>query len=193
MGQRIRWTHKHAEGRRDSLQSNSRSGFSLIELLLVIAIILIISAIAVPSLLRSRIAANEGSAGESMHVILTAASLYYENYSNGYPPTMATMAGPPGALPTCNQAEELDIVLANAPNQKSGYTFSYTGVNGNVNPVAGCAAPGFLGFLATAVPLKVGVTGARSFCTTEEGVIHYDSAGGAIGTQAVCDSLPSLQ
>lgn len=168
------------------------SGFSLIELLVVVAIILIIAAIAVPNLIRSRIAANEASAVASMHVILTASNVYYANYSNGYPPSMATMGAPPAAVPTCNQGGLLDAVLVNAPNQKSGYTFSYTGQDAPVTVPAGCAAPGFTGFVTTAVPIKVGITGGRSFCTTEDGVIHYDSSGAAIATGAACQGLPAL-
>ncbi|MGC1106441.1 MAG: prepilin-type N-terminal cleavage/methylation domain-containing protein [Candidatus Acidiferrales bacterium] len=169
------------------------SGFSLIELLIVVAIILIIAGIAIPSLLRSKMAANEASAAESMHAILTASSLYYEDYSNGYPPTMSSMGGAPGVLPTCDQAGELDPLLSSAPNQKSGYTFNYMGENGTVNVTPGCSAQGFLGFLATAIPLTVGVTGARSFCVTEDGVIHFDSSGAAIASEAACDVLPALQ
>lgn len=181
--------------RRVQLAENAKrqSGFSLIELLIVVAIILIIAGIAIPNLIRSKMAADEASAAESMHAVLTAASLYYEDYSNGYPPSMLSMGGPPGALPNCNQAEELEPLLSNLPNQKSGYTFAYKGENGNVNTIPGCAAQGFLGFLATAVPIRVGVTGARSFCVTEEGGIHFDATGAAIASQAACYALPSLQ
>lgn len=177
---------------RKEMEKCTSSGFSLIELLIVVAIILIIAGIAIPNLIRSKMAADEASAAESMHAVLTATSLYYEDYSNGYPPTMLTMGGPPGGLPSCNQAEELEPLLSNAPNQKSGYTFAYQGENGNVNTIPGCAQ-GFLGFLATAVPIHVGVTGARSFCVTEEGGIHFDSTGAPIGSQAACYALPSLQ
>jgi type IV pilus assembly protein PilA len=171
-------------------RSTSDCGFSLIELLIVVAIILIIAGIAIPNLLRSKMAANEASAVESIHAILTASSLYYTTYDNGYPPSLGVMA--PAAVATCNQAGLIDPLLANAPNQKSGYTISYAGQNGAVNPPNGCGAPGFMGFLVSAVPISVGVTGARSFCSQEDGVLHVDVNGGAINNPATCDALPIL-
>lgn len=165
-------------------------GFSLIELLIVVAIIMIIAGIAIPNLLRSKMAANEASAAESIHALITATSVYYTTYDNGYPPSAAAMA--PVALATCNQAGLIDPLLANAPNQKSGYTVTYTGENGTVNAPMGCAAPGFNGFLIAAVPINVGVTGARSFCSEEDGVIHVDVNGGAINNDGTCTALPIL-
>lgn len=170
--------------------ARGNSGFSLIELLIVVAIILIIAAIAIPNLIRSKLAANEASAMESIHAILTASSLYYTTYNNGFPPTLAVLR--PTVLATCNQAGLLDPLLANAPSQKSGYTVTYTQENGLVNPPTGCAAPGPLGFLVAATPISIGVTGARSFCTTEDGVIHFDDTGAAIATPAACDALPTM-
>ncbi len=168
----------------------SSRGFSLIELLIVVAIILIIAGIAIPNLLRSKMAANDASAVESIHAMLTAASVYYTTYDNGYPPS-ATVMGPT-TLATCNLAGLIDPLLANSPNQKSGYTVTYTGQEGTVNAPTGCAAPGFNGFLIAAVPITTGETGARSFCTEEDGVIHVDVNGGAIGSDTVCSALPIL-
>lgn len=180
---------KAGSGRCDK-PARGNNGFSLIELLIVVAIILIIAGIAIPNLIRSKMAANEASAVESLHAMLTASSLYYTTYDNGYPPTAAVMA--PTAVATCNQAGLIDPLLASAPNQKSGYTITYTGQNGTVNAPAGCGAAGFMGFLVSAVPINVGVTGARSFCTEEDGVLHVDVNGGAIATDATCDALPIL-
>jgi type IV pilus assembly protein PilA len=171
-------------------QTRRCSGFSLIELLIVVAIILIIAGIAIPNLLRSKMAANESSAVESIHAVLTASSVYYTEYDNGYPPTAGTMG--PTTTPTCNLSGLIDPLLANAPNQKSGYTVTYTGQGGNVTPPTGCGTAGFLGFVVSAVPMTVGVTGARSFCSSEDGVIHDDPTGSPITTSTACDALPVL-
>jgi len=184
----MRRAEKQQQGDKDR---RANAGFSLIELLIVVAIILIIAAIAIPNLLRSKIAANEASAAESIHVVLAASSIYNVSYGNGYPPNLAALSGTAGVAPTCNQADLLDSLLANPPHQKSGFVISYTGENGAVTPPAGCA-PGFLGYLVTAVPITLGSTGNRSFCSDEPGVIHFDANGGPIAAPAACDALPVL-
>lgn len=165
-------------------------GFTLIELLIVVAIILIIAAIAIPSFLRSRMAANEGSAVEHIRTITTAATVYSSTWNNGYPPTFATLGGV-GFTASCTQALLLDNLITLPPHLKSGYTFSYVGAGTNVLPVPGCA-PGFYQYLVTAVPATVGYTGQRSFCSDTPGVIHFDSTGAPIASMAACEALPAL-
>jgi type IV pilus assembly protein PilA len=165
-------------------------GFSLIELLIVVAIILIIAGIAIPNLIRSKMAANEASAVESIHAILVASSVYYTTYNNGYPPNIGVLG--PTTLASCNLAGLIDPLLANAPGQKSGYTISYQGDNGTVNAPTGCGQAGYEGFVATAVPITVGVTGGRSFCSSEDGVLHVDVTGNAIASSTACTALPVL-
>jgi type IV pilus assembly protein PilA len=173
-------------------QVQTHRGFSLIELLIVVAIILIIAAIAVPSLLRSKMDANQATAVANLRTISTASVSYWVTYSNGYPAGLGILGG--GAPPaTCNLAILIDETIATAPNQKNGYQYAYAGDQGNVaTPPAGCT-PGFNGYLATAVPLSIGLTGDISYCTNEPGVIHYDTTGALAGSSGACDALPVIQ
>ena len=168
-------------------------GFSLIELLIVVAIILIIAAIAIPNLLRSRIAAAEASAVGSLRTMNTGAVSYSSTYGNGFPPTLAAMgtANPPGANASCNEGQFVDNVLT--AGRKQGYTFTYTMGNVNATTPNGCAAAGGSSYFISAVPQTVGQTGQRSFCTDQSGVIRFDPAGGAIATDAACVALSALQ
>jgi type IV pilus assembly protein PilA len=177
----------------DRTRKVAHRGFSLIELLIVVAIILIIAAIAIPSMLRSRLAANQAAAAANLRTISTASVSYWVIYSNGYPPSLAALGGgvPPA---TCNASNLVDPVLTTAPNQKSGYTYAFTdGGQGNVaTPAPGCVS-GFVGYLATATPTNVGLTGNLSYCATEFGVIHFDTQGAKAATGPSCNILPSIQ
>src|SRR3974390_924418 len=107
-------------------KKHSKKGFSLIELLIVVAIILIIAAIAIPNLLRSKIAANQASAVASLRTLNTSAALFYSSF-NAYPTSIADMGGT-GTVTSTN-AELIDSVLAGASVApgKSGYTFNWGG------------------------------------------------------------------
>ncbi len=168
---------------------NKQKGFSLIELLIVVAIILIIAAIAIPNLLRSRMAANEASAVGSLRTITTSAISFNSSYNDGFPPNLTVLG--PGAGPpvTCSNASLIDAILATAPNQKSGYTFAWTPGVTAVAPVpAGCVAGFVDGFAVTATPIVVGQTGQRSFCVDATGVIRFQPSGAVIGTPGtLCD------
>ena len=178
---------------REARRPRTKAGFSLIELLIVIAIILIIAAIAIPNLIRSRMAANEASAAGHIRAMATAATVYSATWDNGYPPSLTAMGGS-GLVATCNNALLLDPVMTTAPFHKGGYTFSYTGVGPTILTTGpGCGAPGFNAYLTAATPISVGFTGNRSFCSDLPGVIHFDPTGAAISSVGACDALAVLQ
>jgi prepilin-type N-terminal cleavage/methylation domain-containing protein len=174
-------------------RSPNHRGFSLIELLIVVAIILIIAAIAIPSMLKSKMDANQAAAVANLRTISTASVSYWVTYSNGYPPSIGALGGSNGNPATCNLAILIDEVIASAPNQKSGYQFAYAGDQGNVASVPPGCTPGYVGYLATATPLSIGLTGNNSYCTDEPGVLHYDTTGAAAASAATCDALPVIQ
>src|ERR1700676_196460 len=109
------------------MRNGKQKGFSLIELLIVVAIILIIAAIAIPNLLRSKMAANEASAVASLRTYNTSIVMYSTTYSTD-PTTNFSQLGPPagGAAASAAAADLLDSYLGAAAASKSGYNFTYT-------------------------------------------------------------------
>jgi type IV pilus assembly protein PilA len=161
----------------NEIGNKKQKGFSLIELLIVVAIILIIAAIAIPNLLRSRMAANEASAVGSIRTINTSAVTYSTTYPNaGFPATLASLGGATPCTATSTNSCLLDQVLAGGT--KSGYIFALT-TDGNTPSV---------GYSITGTPVSVGTTGQRMFFSDQSGVIRY-SATGAGATAA----SPALQ
>jgi type IV pilus assembly protein PilA len=137
-------------------------GFSLIELLIVVAIIGVIAAIAIPNLLKARKAANEASAINSMRTIWSAQAVYRKTFTNDttYAPNLSTLGSAPGA-------RILDAVLGGSDNPaKNGYDFSLTGDTG--------------GFTATAEPQSG--RGDRHFFVDESAVIRYNYTATATDT-----------
>src|SRR6185437_1890717 len=166
-------------GVKESKMNRKQKGFSLIELLIVVAIILIIAAIAIPNLLRARMAANETSAVGSLRTINTAAVSYYSTYQIGFPTTLQQLGGVAGAAATCIAAQLIDPILSGAaPVQKSGYFIQLNpGAQAYTGPLGGCPAGMTDGYQIVAWPVNVGTTGQNSFCTDASGVIRKNSAG----------------
>ena len=144
-----------------------QKGFSLIELLIVVAIILIIAAIAIPNLLRAKIAANESSAAASVRTLVTANIEYSTSYpNNGYAAGLSNLG--PGASscsggPTSTNACIIDAVLAGGT--KSGYALASVGQGG----------PPATGFVASATPSTAGTSGVKGFCAQEDGVVRWET------------------
>jgi len=144
----------------------NQKGFSLIELLLVVSVILIISAIAVPNFLRSRLRANEASAVASLRVINTAAITYSITYPDlGFPAQLTILGGVNPCSASSTQSCLIDDILAQGT--KAGYSFSWTG-DGAVPSVS---------FVDTGIPQSIGSSGQNMYCSDQTGVIHYDPSG----------------
>jgi type IV pilus assembly protein PilA len=188
----IRWeaSHKGVSSGDEASNMRKHKGFSLIELLIVVAIILIIAAIAIPSLLRSRESANESSAVASLRTINTGMISYNTAYPTvGFAANLLSLGGPVGSActPSSSSACLIDAVLANNGNPsgsgKSGYTFTATGSGGTPNTT----------YYATGVPLTLNETGTRSFCSISDAVIRVQPTGAAIGALTTCQALNPLQ
>jgi type IV pilus assembly protein PilA len=159
----------NSQNRRElNARLNRDKGFSLIELLLVVAIILIISAIAIPGFLRSKIAANEASAVGTMRTMNTAFISYSTTYGIGYPASLANVG--PSTTPSSAAADLIDVVVASGT--KSGYNFTYTPGPANSSGIINS-------YTLTATPVTLGTSGQRGFFTDQSLVIRYNSSGTA--------------
>lgn len=145
-------------------KEKAAKGFSLIELLIVVAVILIIAGIAIPNFMRSKMRANEASAVSSLRSITTADVVYSTTYSVGYSPTLSALGGN-STVVNQNNAGLIDSVLSSG--SKSGYTFTYvttlTDSSGDI-----------LAYTANADPSLPGTTGDTHYYVDETSIIRLN-------------------
>jgi len=172
-----------------------QKGFSLIELLIVVAIILIIAAIAIPSLVGAKIAANEAAAASSIRTINTAQVAYESTYAAiGYSNSLAALGPPastgcPATGPVSANACLIDFGLANAGAATAAKTGYYFGVG---VPAGG---PPNSGYTVGGAPAAFSRSGVRGFCSNEDGVIRVASSWNAAPAtaNATCLNAPYAQ
>ena len=147
-----------------------QKGFSLIELLIVVAIILIIAAIAIPNLMKSKASANESGGAATIRTLITDSITYSNSYpAAGYPVSISVLGGPPPCTPSSTTACLADAILgcATSPCVKGQYSYSVTGLPGGTNVNTD--------FIAWGTPAAVSA-GSRDFGATSDGVARSQPA-----------------
>jgi type IV pilus assembly protein PilA len=173
--------HESGTGRETLDSRTPDSGFTLMELLIVMSVILILMLVAIPSLLNMRSQANETSALQSLRAINQAQIQYQTNFpANGFACSLAALGGNPSSgPPSATAAQMLQGDLATG--QKSGYSFNIV----NCTKASVNNQDMITSYEVTAVPQSVGKTGHRGFCMDMSGEIKSDQAGGTNCTVAL--------
>lgn len=164
-----------------SQKEHHEEGFTLIELLIVMSVMLILMALAVPQMLKLTKQAHETSAMQSIRAITEAEMQYNSQYpTRGFSCSLAQLGGDPkSGAPSADSAQLIAADLASG--EKAGYTFAIT----NCSKVTINNQDQYTSYEVTAVPNKVGKTGDRGFCSDENNTIHYDPQGGTNCTQLI--------
>jgi type IV pilus assembly protein PilA len=170
--------------------TRKQDGFSLIELLIVVAIILAIAAIAIPNLMRARMAANDSSAAKSLHTIEVGEIGYSAAYpSIGFPATLPPLGGAEPCTPSVAGGCLIDNDLATngEGNGKSGYQFAATG-----SASSGSASNNQ--YYATATPTN-DLSGTRAYCVADDSVIRLQPSGNTtlVPSYVGCLALSPMQ
>jgi prepilin-type N-terminal cleavage/methylation domain-containing protein len=147
-----------------------KKGFTLVEIMIVVAIIALLAALTIPNLLRQRLNANEAAAQHTLQTV-AAAEISYRSANTAYGTLAQLIAATPPYI---------DATVDDATG-KQGYV------------IADVGTPDANTFCTSAVPVTANQTGTRSFCVTDDGVVRVQAAGGAIGTRAACQALPVTQ
>jgi type IV pilus assembly protein PilA len=150
------------------------NGFTLMELLIVMAIIAILMLIAIPTVGSLKKKANDLSAIQSIHTIINSENMYESNYpTNGFACSLQALGGDPKTgAPSATAAQLIQPDLASG--LKSGYIFTIA----NCSKINAGGSDRITGYTITAKPQTVGSTGDRSFCSDQSGIIKFDPAGG---------------
>ena len=155
------------------------SGFTLVELLIVMSVILILMVMAIPAMQSVIRRGNETSALASMRMLNEMEGEYASNYpQHGFACTLPTLGGKVGSGPPSSDAAQL-IPDDLASGTKAGYTFTIT----CGNKTTGNSIDQYNSYAITAVPNSIGHSGNRGFCTDENAQIHYDPKGGTNCTE----------
>ena len=157
------------------------NGFTLMELLIVMAIIAILMLIAIPTVGSLKKKANDLSAQKSIQTIISAENMYESNYpTNGYACALSSLGGDPKSGAPTNTAAQL-IQPDLASGLKSGYIFAI----GNCTKINNGGSDRITGYTITATPQTVGSTGDRAYCADQSGVVKFDPAGGSNCSQTL--------